>query len=125
MVETAAVGAGPIESYVARRLLQGGDADAAVFQGLGRQRRHALDCDVGTRQLGNRIVSIADQDALVELLGATDGDHIVALGRGVCELLETRIRLVDELVEEDAAQALLGARISREQRPFHHLWQVS
>ena len=36
---------------------------------------------MGTGELGHRVVAIADEHALVELLGAPDGDHVVVAGR--------------------------------------------
>jgi hypothetical protein len=76
---------------------------------------------VGARQLGHRIVSIADEHALVELLGLADGDHVVGSNLGAGEPLEAGVGLVDELVKEHSAQALLGARVARKQGSLDHL----
>ena len=73
----AAVRPWPVEAHVARRLLERRDADAAVLQRLGGQRRDPLDRHVGARQLGHRVVAVADQHPLVELLGAPHRDHVV------------------------------------------------
>ena len=109
MVEVAAVRTRSIEPDVPGRLFERRDADATVLQRFGRQGRHALDRDMSACQLGDRVVAVADQHTLVELLGAADGDHIVGVGRSSRQLMEAGVGLVDELVEEDAAKALLGA----------------
>jgi len=80
---------------------------------------------VGARQLGHRIVPIANEHALVELLGAADGDHVVGSRLAAGEPLETRVGLVDELVQEHPPKALLGARVAREEGSLDHLGQVS
>jgi len=80
---------------------------------------------VGAGELGHRVVAVADEHALVEVLGAADGDHVVVAGRGCRQPVEARIRLVDELVEQDPAQAFFRPRVPREERPLDDLREVA
>ena len=67
-----------------------------------------LNRDVGSGELSHRVVAVADEHPLVELFGTTHSDHVVISRRRPGQAVEARIRLVDELVEEDPPQALLG-----------------
>ena len=60
-------------------------------------------------QLRHRVVAVLDEDPLVELVGAVEADGRV--DRGVTRQVE----VADELVQEEAAKALGGPRVAREQ----------
>jgi hypothetical protein len=125
MVQKPAVAARPVEPNVPRRLLEWRDPDPAVFQRLGGQGGCAFDSDVSAGELGDRVISVTDENPLVELFGAPHGDHVVRLAGNRRQRLKAGVRLIDELVEQHPAKALLGARIPGEERPFHHLGQVA
>ena len=59
-------------------------------------------------ELGDRVVAVADQHALVELLRTLHRHHVVRRRRVAHDAGEPRLGIVDELVQEHAAQALLG-----------------
>ncbi len=124
VVQEPAVRTGPVEAHVAGRLLEGRDPDPAVLQRLGGQGRDLLDGDMRARELGHRVVAVADEHALVELLRPADGDHVV-VGCRRGQAVEARLGLVDELVEQHAAEALLGAGVAGEQSALDHLGQVA
>src|SRR5260370_28925402 len=71
------------------------------------------------------MVSVPDQDRLVELFGAADRHHVVGFGRGGRQRVEAGVGLVDELVQQHLAKALLGARVPGEQSAFDHLREVA
>ena len=114
----------PVETHVAGRLFQGRDTDAAVLNCFGSQHRHLLDRDVSAGQLRDRIVPVSDKDAFVKLFRSPHGHHVV-LGRAAGQVLEPRIRFVDELVQEHPAKALLGSGVAGEEGAFHHLRKVA
>src|SRR3984893_14726639 len=70
VVQKPTVAARPVEPNVPRRLLEWPDPDPAVFQRLGGQGGCAFDSDVGARELGDRVISVTDENPLVELFGA-------------------------------------------------------
>jgi len=76
-------------------------------------------------ELGYRVVAVAHEDPLVELLCAAHGNHVVVLGRLPRERVKPGIRLVDELIEQHAPQAFLGPGIPREERAFDDLRQIT
>ena len=69
-------------------------------------------------ELGHRVVAVLEEHPLVELLGPLETD------RGVDRLVAVDVEVVDELVEEQPAQALGAAAVAGEQRPLHDLRQV-
>ena len=69
-------------------------------------------------ELGDRIVAVFEEDPLIELVGPFETQ-----GR-VERHVAGEIEVTDELVEEQSAQTLGGARVAREQGPLHHLGQV-
>ena len=69
-------------------------------------------------ELRDGVVAVLEEHALVELLGALQAD-----GRVDGEVAG-EVEIADELVEEEPAQALVGARVAREQRALHDLGQV-
>ena len=109
VIEEAAARVAAVESDVACRLLERRDPDPAVLERLRGQGRSLLDRDMRTRQLGDRVVAVADEDPFVELLSPANRDHVVIGRPGVGKALKPRVRFVDELVQQHAAQALLGA----------------
>ena len=125
VIEVPSVGPRAVEADVARRLFEWRDPDPAVLDRLGRKRRDLLHSDVGAGQLGHRIVAVADEDSFVELLGTADRDHIVVDGSGAGQAFEAGVRLVDELVQQDPAQALLRPGVLREQRSLDDLGEVA
>jgi hypothetical protein len=71
---------------------------------------------VDAAELGHRVVSVADEDALVELRGAP---ALVAVPGG-----GDRRQGVGELLQEQPPQRAGIARVAGEQRPLHRLGQV-
>ena len=69
-------------------------------------------------ELGDGVVAVLEEHALVELLGAPQAD------RRVDGEVAGEVEVADELVEEEPAQALVGARVPGEQRALHDLGQV-
>src|SRR5713226_6761863 len=120
VIKEAAVATGPVEPHVSGRLLERRNADAAVFERLGGERGCALDGDVRARELGDRVVSIPDQDPLIELFSAADRHHVVRIDTGGGQRVKAGVGLVDELVEQYLPKALLGARVAREQSSLDH-----
>jgi len=87
----------------------GSDVDGALLHG-----------EVGARQLGDRVVAVADQHSLVELLrppGCGNGSGV----RLRLQRCETELGLAEKLVEEHPAEALLGPRVAREERALDDL----
>ena len=92
--------------HVARGLLEISH-EPAPLEHLGEDVGGALAGQVHAAQLGDRVVAVLAEDALVELVGAGGAD-----GRrpgGLPGLLE-------ELVEEEAAQRLGRAGVAGEER---------
>ena len=77
MVEAAPVGTGSVETHVTCRFLEGRDSDPAVLERFGRQRRNTFHRHMRAGELGDRVVAVSDQDALVELFRPAHGDHVV------------------------------------------------
>ena len=69
-------------------------------------------------ELGDGVVAVFEEHAVVELLGALQPD------RRVDGEVAGDVEIADELVEEQATQTLVGTRVPREQRALHHLGQV-
>ena len=69
-------------------------------------------------ELRDGVVAVLEEDALVELLGAAQADG------GVDGGVAGEVEVADELVEEQAAQALVAARVPGEERALHDLGQV-
>ena len=100
---------------VAGRLLEVG-GEAAALQQLGEDVGDPLAGDVGAADLGDRVVAVADEDALVELrrpraLLVVEG---AAAGGGVG----------GELLQVEAPDGPGIARIAGKKRPFDGLRQV-
>ncbi len=120
VVGIAAIGGRSVEADVASGLLERRKADPGVLECLGGERRYAFHGEVGARQLGDRVVAVADQHPLVELLcapGRSDSTRVRLGGQG----REAQVGLPQEFVEEDAAEALLGSRIAGEERALDDL----
>lgn len=68
-----------------------------------------------------------DQYVLVERLGLLHRHQLLGavLAGRAHNRREARLGHLDELVEQDAALALVGAAVAREQRALHHLGQVT
>src|SRR5712691_8420169 len=69
-------------------------------------------------ELRDGVVAVLEEDALVQLFRACEPD-----GRVDGEIAG-EIEIADELVEEQAAQALVGTRVAREQRALHNFRQI-
>ncbi len=115
VVAVTAAGHRGVVGDVARRLLEIG-AHARALEDLRQNVGDPLAGDVRAAQLGDGVVAVADEDALVELgrppaLVAVPGR---AGGR----------ERVGELVEEEPAQRALVARVAGEQRALDRLGQV-
>ena len=91
---------------VASRLLEVGH-EPAPLEHLREEVRRLLAREVHTAELGDGVVAVFEEHALVELFGALQPDRCVD-GEVAGE-----IEVVDELVEEQAAQTLVGARVAR------------
>src|SRR5690606_27215346 len=73
---------------------------------------------VDAAELGDRIVAVLEEHFVVELLRASEAH------RGVDGLVAGDVEVADELVEEQAAQALRAAAVAREQGTLDDLRQV-
>ena len=124
VVEVPTIQARPVEADITRGFLERRDPDPAVLQRFGGQRGGLLYSEVRAGQLGDGVVAVTDKDTLVELLGAPYGDHIVIDRRRSGQAFKPGIRFVDELVQQDAAQALLRPRVAGEEGALHDLRQV-
>src|SRR5262245_7563614 len=69
-------------------------------------------------ELGDRLVAVFEEDPLVQLFSPAETD------RGVDRFVTFDVEVVDELVEEQPAQALGTAAVPREQRSLDDLGQV-
>ena len=90
----------------------------APLEDLGEQVRRLLAREVDAAELGDGVVAVLEEDAFVEVFGALEAD-----GRVDGEVAG-EVEIADEFVEEEAAQALVGARVAGEQRALHDLGQV-
>jgi hypothetical protein len=73
---------------------------------------------VDPAELGDRVVAVLEEHLLVEVLGPLQPHG------GVHGLVTGDVQLADELVEEEAAEALGAARVAREERSFDDFGQV-
>src|SRR6185436_20930075 len=92
---------------VARRLLEVRH-QSAPLEHLGEQVRSLLAGEVHAAELGDGVVAVLEEHALVELFGAAQPDG------GVDGEVAGEIEVADELVEEETPQTLVGARVARE-----------
>ena len=69
-------------------------------------------------ELGDGVVAVLEEDPVVELLGPPQPD------RGVDGGVAADVEVADELVEEEAPQALGAAGVAGEQGALHDLGQV-
>ena len=116
VVAVAAAEAGVVGD-VAGRLLEVGH-EPAPLEDLGEQVRRLLAGEVHAAELGDRVVAVLEEHPVVELLGPAQADG------GVDGEVAGDVEVADELVEEQAAQALVGPRVPGEQRALHDLGQV-
>ena len=117
VVAVVAGGQPVVVGDVAGGLLEVGH-QAAPLQHLGQDVGGLLAGQVDPAQLGHRVVAVLEEDLLVELLGPAQ-PH-----RGVHGGVTGDVQFADELVEEQAAQALGRAGVPGEQGPLDHLGQV-
>ena len=111
----AAFGQRLVVGDVAGRLLQVG-GEAAALQHLGEDVGDPLAGDVGAAELGDRVVAVADEDALVELRGA--GALVLVEGPAAARCVG------GELLQVEAAHRPGIARIAGKKRPLDGLRQV-
>ena len=116
VVAVAAADAGVVGD-VAGRLLEVGH-EPAPLEHLGEHVRGLLAGQVDPAELGHRVVAVLEEDPVVELLGPAQPDG------GVDGGVAGDVELVDELVEEEPAQALGRSGVAGEQRALDHLGQV-
>ena len=90
----------------------------APLEHLGEDVRRLLARQVNAAELGDGVVAVLEEHPLVELLGALEADG------GVDAVVAGDVEVADELVEEQAAQALRAAAVAGEQRPLDDLGQV-
>ncbi len=114
VVAVAAAGHRRVVGDVARGLLEVG-GESRSLELLGEDVRHPLAGDVRAAELGHRVVSVADEDPLVQL------GRALALAGDVGGDGRQRLR---ELLQEQPPQRPGIARIAREQRALHGLRQV-
>src|SRR5205823_1712047 len=88
------------------------------LEDLGEQVRCLLACEMDTAELSDGIVAVLQEDALVEVFRALQAD------RRVDGEVAGEVEITDEFVQEEPPQALVGARITREQRPLDDLGKV-
>ena len=69
-------------------------------------------------ELGDRVVAVLEEHPVVELLGPPEADG------GVDGGVAADVEVADELVEEQAPQALGAAGVAGEERALHDLGQV-
>ena len=100
---------------VAGRLLEVG-GEAAALQHLGEDVGDPLAGDVGAADLGDRVVAVAEEDALVELRGALALLRVEGPAAGR--------RVGGELLQVEAAHGPGIARIAGKKRPLDRLRQV-
>ena len=100
---------------VARRLLQV-RRQPRPLEHLGHHVRNELARDVRSAELRDRVVAVADEDALVERRGAL---ALAGVERG-----GAAGDVVGELIQEQPAQRPGVARVAREQRPLDGLRHV-
>src|SRR5439155_23974469 len=84
----------------------------------GEEVRRLLAGQVNASELGHGVVAVFEEHAVVELLGSPEPD-----GRVDGEIAG-EVEVTDELVEEEAPQALGRSRIAGEQGALHDLGQV-
>jgi hypothetical protein len=87
---------------VARRLLEVRH-QTSPLEDLGEQVRRLLAREVHAAELGNGVVAVLEEHTRVELFGTLQAD-----GR-VDREIAREVEIADELVEKEAAQALVGA----------------
>src|SRR5205085_8486151 len=102
---------------VTRRLLEVRH-ESAPLEDLGEEVRRLLAGEVHTTELRDGVVAVLEEHAVVELFGATQAD------RGIHGEVAGEVEVVHELVEEEATQARVRARVPREERALHDLGQV-
>ena len=102
---------------VPRRLLEVRH-QAAPLEDLREQVRRLLTREVHAAELGDGVVAVLEEHALVELFRAAQPD------RRVDGEVAGEVEIADELVEEQPAQALVGTGVPREQRALHDLGQI-
>ena len=91
----------------------------ASLERLRRDVRRALDGDVRRPELRDGAVAVPDEDAVVERARAPEGLAVVR--RRASEEAFREALLADELVEEDAPQALRRPAVAREESAGHLL----
>jgi hypothetical protein len=116
-VEAVAAVEAAVVVDVPGRLLEVGHQPTPL-EHLRQQVRRLLAREVDAAQLGDRVVAVLEEDLVVELLGPVEPD------RGVDRGVPRDVEVADELVEEQAAQALGRARVPGEQRTLDDLGQV-
>ena len=109
------LGERPVVGDVAGGLLEVG-GEAAPLEQLGEDVRRPLGGDVGAADLGDRVVAVAEEDALVELRGA--------LALGAVEGPGAGLDVGGELLEEEPPDRPRVARVAGEQRALDRLGQV-
>ena len=98
------------------------EQDAAYFRGLYRkakQNASKLDAQAITRDALKLVEQVRSSKRVPSFVVQAIGTLETDLGIG-----RRRLRLCIELVVEQLAQRTRRARITREQRAFHGLWQV-
>ena len=88
------------------------------LEDLGEQIRCLFARQVYPTELGDRVVAVVEEHPLVQLLGAVEAD------RGIDRMVTAHVEIADELVEEQAAERLVAAAVSSEQRALDDFGQV-
>ena len=106
-----------VVGHVAGRLLHVGH-EPAPLQHLGEQVGGLLAGQVDPAELGHRVVAVLEEHPVVELLGPGQAHG------GVHPVVAADVEVADELVEEEAPEALAGAGVAGEQGALDDLRQV-
>ena len=107
---------------VPSRLLQVG-GQPAPFQDLGQEVGGLLTGEMGAPELGDGVVSVVEEDPLIELLGLA-GCHERVVVETTGHRVDAGVRIRHELVEEEPSQRLGRPRITGEERALHHLREI-
>ena len=102
---------------VAGGLLQVGH-EPAPLQDLGKDVGCLFAGQVNPTQLGHTVVAVLEEDLVVQLLCTPQPDG------GIDRLVAGHVELSDELLEEQATEALVGTRVPGEESTLHDLGEV-
>ncbi len=112
-----------VVEHVAGALLEVG-GEASPLEDLGEDVRRLLAREVGTTELGDRVVAVLVEHPLVEVFSALEADRRLVGGHATCDLGDADLGLVVELVEEEPPHRFRRPAVAGEQGALHDLGQV-